>query len=124
MAMLVACGNAICGNSAIAAVAPVINAESDDIATSIAFTAVLGIVVVIALPVAAHHLHLSPYAGGALVGLTVYAVPQVVAMAGLGLGVDLRSVMSAGPRIIAVVILYLLALIILAAITLKTIGLA
>lgn len=95
MAMLVACGNAICGNSAIAAVAPVINAESDDIATSIAFTAVLGIVVVIALPVAAHHLHLSPYAGGALAGLTVYAVPQVVAMAGLGLGVDLRSVMSA-----------------------------
>src|SRR3546814_3235236 len=30
MAMLIACGNAICGNSAIAAVAPVIDAESDD----------------------------------------------------------------------------------------------
>lgn len=37
MAILVACGN-----SAIAAVAPVIGADGDDIASSIAFTAVLG----------------------------------------------------------------------------------
>ncbi len=42
MALLVACGNSICGNSAIAAVAPVIGADSDDVAASIAFTAVLG----------------------------------------------------------------------------------
>src|SRR6516162_7985957 len=37
MAMLIACGNSICGNSAIAAVAPVIGANSD-IAASISFT--------------------------------------------------------------------------------------
>ena len=47
MAILVACGNSICGNSAIAAVAPVIGADGDDIASSIAFTAVLGVVVVL-----------------------------------------------------------------------------
>ena len=41
LATLVACGNSICGNSAIAAVAPVIGATSADIACSIAFTAVL-----------------------------------------------------------------------------------
>ncbi|MDE8651213.1 YeiH family protein [Novosphingobium album (ex Liu et al. 2023)] len=82
MALLVACGNAICGNSAIAAVAPVIDAKSDDVATSIAFTAVLGIVVVIALPFVAYALHLTPLAGGILAGLTVYAVPQVIAAAG------------------------------------------
>ena len=41
MAILVACGNSICGNSAIAAVAPVIGAHGDDVASSIAFTAVL-----------------------------------------------------------------------------------
>lgn len=81
MALLVACGNAICGNSAIAAVAPVIDADSDDVATSIAFTAVLGVAVVLALPAIAHVLRLGPLAGGALAGLTVYAVPQVLAAA-------------------------------------------
>jgi uncharacterized membrane protein YadS len=50
MAILVACGNSICGNSAIAAVAPVIGADADDVASSIAFTAVLGVVVVLLLP--------------------------------------------------------------------------
>ena len=53
LAMLVACGNSICGNSAIAAVAPVIGADSRDVASSIAFTAVLGVIVVLALPLAA-----------------------------------------------------------------------
>ncbi|MBV9914371.1 MAG: putative sulfate exporter family transporter [Sinobacteraceae bacterium] len=81
MAALIACGNAICGNSAIAAVAPAIDAEHQDVATAIAFTAVLGIVVIIALPVVALHSHLSARAGGVLAGLTVYAVPQVLAAA-------------------------------------------
>ena len=45
MALLIACGNSICGNSAIAAVAPVIDADSNDVAASIAFTAVLGVLV-------------------------------------------------------------------------------
>jgi len=40
---LIACGNSICGNSAIAAVAPVIGAKADDVATAIAFTAILGV---------------------------------------------------------------------------------
>jgi uncharacterized integral membrane protein (TIGR00698 family) len=105
MALLVACGNAICGNSAIAAVAAVIDADSDDIATSIAFTAVLGIGVVIALPFLAGALHLSPAAGGILAGLTVYAVPQVLAAAGpmgsvaiqVGTLVKLVRVLMLGP---------------------------
>ena len=50
MSILVACGNSICGNSAIAAVAPIIDADSDDVASSIAFTAVLGVIVVLCLP--------------------------------------------------------------------------
>lgn len=81
MAVLIACGNAICGNSAIAAIAPVIDADSDDVATSVAFTAVLGIPVVMLLPCLAHGLHLTETAGGTLAGLTVYAVPQVMAAA-------------------------------------------
>ncbi len=79
MAILVASGNAICGNSAIAAVAPVIGATSEDIAASIAFTAVLGVAVVLALPLLAVLLHLGAAQAGIFAGLTVYAVPQVLA---------------------------------------------
>ncbi len=79
IAMLVACGNSICGNSAIAAVAPVIRASGTDIASSIAFTAVLGVLVVLGLPFLIPLLDLSVTQYGALAGLTVYAVPQVLA---------------------------------------------
>jgi uncharacterized integral membrane protein (TIGR00698 family) len=79
LALLVAVGNAICGNSAIAAVAPVIGAEPDDVASSIAFTAVLGVIVVLALPQMRALLGLSDYQYGVVAGLTVYAVPQVLA---------------------------------------------
>src|SRR5438128_7212466 len=79
MSVLVACGNSICGNSAIAAVAPIIGARGDDIASSIAFTAVLGVVVVLGLPLLVPVLDLSLTQYGTLAGLTVYAVPQVLA---------------------------------------------
>lgn len=79
MAILVACGNSICGNSAIAAVAPIIGADGDDIASSIAFTAVLGVLVVLLLPLLVPVLRLSLTQYGVLAGLTVYAVPQVLA---------------------------------------------
>jgi uncharacterized integral membrane protein (TIGR00698 family) len=79
MATLVACGNSICGNSAIAAIAPVIGADGEDVSTSIAFTAVLGVIVVLALPLTPALLHFSGLQYGILAGLTVYAVPQVLA---------------------------------------------
>ena len=78
-ATLVACANSICGNSAIAAVAPVIGADAADVAASVTLTAVLSIAVVVGLPALAPLLHLSPMPYGVLAGLTVYAVPQVVA---------------------------------------------
>jgi uncharacterized integral membrane protein (TIGR00698 family) len=81
LAVLVACGNAICGNSAIAAVAPVIGADREDVAASIALTAVLGVAVVLSLPLLIPLLGLSHYQYGVLAGLTVYAVPQVLATA-------------------------------------------
>ncbi len=79
MSILIACGNSICGNSAIAAVAPVIGADGDDIASSISFTAVLGVIVVLTLPLLVPVLQLSLTQYGVLAGLTVYAVPQVLA---------------------------------------------
>ena len=79
MAILVACGNSICGNSAIAAVAPIIGADGEDVASSIAFTAVLGVIVVLLLPLLVPLLQMSLTQYGVMAGLTVYAVPQVLA---------------------------------------------
>lgn len=79
LATLVACGNAICGNSAIAAVAPAIGADREDVAASIALTAVLGVVAVLGLPLLIPILGYTHYQYGVLAGLTVYAVPQVLA---------------------------------------------
>ncbi|WP_417672036.1 YeiH family protein [Roseibium sp.] len=79
MAVLIACGNSICGNAAIAAVAPAIKACDEDVAAAISFSAVLGVLFVIALPYLAPYLALSDVQYGTFAGLTVYAVPQVVA---------------------------------------------
>jgi uncharacterized integral membrane protein (TIGR00698 family) len=109
LAILVACGNSICGNSAIAAVAPVIGADGDEIASSIAFTAVLGVVVVLTLPLLAPLLGLSVTQYGVLAGLTVYAVPQVLAATlpigalanQVGTVVKLVRVLMLGPVVLA-----------------------
>jgi uncharacterized integral membrane protein (TIGR00698 family) len=108
MALLVASGNAICGNSAIAAVAPVIGAKPEDIASSIAFTAILGVIVVLTLPLLVPLLDLSQTQYGVLAGLTVYAVPQVLAAtvpvslvsAQLGTLVKLVRVLMLGPLVV------------------------
>ncbi|PYE84830.1 YeiH family protein [Pseudoroseicyclus aestuarii] len=108
LAILVACGNAICGNSAIVAAAPAIGAEADDVAASIAFTAALGVVVVVALPLVAALVGLSQAQTGVLAGLTVYAVPQVLAAAApagalavqTGTLVKLMRVLMLGPVIL------------------------
>jgi len=108
MAVLVACGNSICGNSAIAAVAPVIGATPEDVASSIAFTAVLGVIVVLGLPLLVPLLDLSQTQYGVLAGLTVYAVPQVlaatlpvgIASTQLGTLVKLVRVLMLGPVVV------------------------
>lgn len=80
-AVLVAVGNAICGNSAISAAAPVVGARRDEVASAIAFTAVLGVLVILGLPHLIPLIHLSDHQYGVVAGLTVYAVPQVIAAA-------------------------------------------
>ena len=104
-ALLVACGNGICGNSAIVAVAPVIGAKGEEVSAAIGFTAVLGVGMVLLLPVVADLLGLSITDAGVLAGLTVYAVPQVLAaVAPMGLAaaqvgtlVKLTRVLMLGP---------------------------
>jgi uncharacterized integral membrane protein (TIGR00698 family) len=112
LSILIACGNSICGNSAIAAVAPVIGASTDDIASSISFTAVLGVLVVLGLPLLIPLLRLSETQYGILAGMTVYAVPQVLAAtvpAGLvstqiGTLVKLIRVMMLGPVVACIAV--------------------
>jgi uncharacterized integral membrane protein (TIGR00698 family) len=109
LSILIACGNSICGNSAIAAVAPVIGADADEIASSISFTAILGVMMVLGLPLLIPLLQLSATQYGILAGLTVYAVPQVLAAtlpAGLvstqiGTLVKLMRVLMLGPIVVA-----------------------
>lgn len=81
LSTLIAAGNAICGNSAIAAVAPSIGARREEAATAIAFTAILGMVAVLLLPLLVGPLGLSHAQFGVVAGATVYAVPQVLAAA-------------------------------------------
>ncbi|MEH2614426.1 YeiH family protein [Bradyrhizobium sp. AZCC 1693] len=113
LSILIACGNSICGNSAIAAVAPVIGADGDDIASSISFTAILGVMMVLGLPLLIPLLQLSATQYGILAGLTVYAVPQVLAAtvpAGLvstqiGTLVKLMRVLMLGPIVVGLALL-------------------
>ncbi|SDN53727.1 conserved hypothetical integral membrane protein [Methylobacterium phyllostachyos] len=109
MALLIACGNAICGNSAIAAVAPVIGADSRDVAAAIAFTAVLGVLMVLGLPLFVPLAGFSEHQYGVLAGMTVYAVPQVLAATvpvsalatQVGTLVKLVRVLMLGPVVVA-----------------------
>ncbi|WP_315830884.1 YeiH family protein [Bradyrhizobium prioriisuperbiae] len=113
MSILIACGNSICGNSAIAAVAPIIDADSNDVAASIAFTAAIGVLMVIGLPLFVPLAGLSEHQYGVLAGLTVYAVPQVLAATipvGLvstqvGTLVKLVRVLMLGPVVVALSLL-------------------
>jgi len=113
ISILIACGNSICGNSAIAAVAPVIGADSDDIASSISFTAILGVLMVLGLPLLIPLIGLTATQYGILAGLTVYAVPQVLAAtvpAGLvatqiGTLVKLVRVLMLGPVVVGLSLL-------------------
>ncbi|MBW8317969.1 MAG: putative sulfate exporter family transporter [Rhizobium sp.] len=91
LAFLIAFGNSICGNSAIAASAPVVEASAEDVAASIAFTAVLGVVAVLAMPMMSVAAHLSAVQYGVFAGLTVYAVPQVLAATALIGAVSLQT---------------------------------
>lgn len=112
-AVLIACGNAICGNSAIAAVAPVIDADARDVSSAIAFTAILGVAVVLALPAAGALLGFGARPYGVLAGLTVYAVPQVLAATApagalamqVGAVVKLARVLMLGPVVLGLSLL-------------------
>jgi uncharacterized integral membrane protein (TIGR00698 family) len=108
VALLIGSGNAICGNSAIVATGRVIDAEPDEVASAIGFTAIIGVLMVLFMPVLATLLSLSALQFGALAGMTIYAVPQVLAATAtggsaavqFGMLVKLIRVLALGPMLI------------------------
>ena len=79
LATLVGVGNSICGNSAVAVVAPVIKANSTQIGAAIGISAILGATQIILLPLLVPAFGLEDFQYGIVAGLSVYAVAQVVA---------------------------------------------
>ena len=79
LSILLATGNSICGNSAIIAIAPIIKATSSEIAIAIGFSAAIGIIQVIIFPILFTFSPFSYYQYGIIAGMSIYAVPQVIA---------------------------------------------
>lgn len=79
LSLLLATGNSICGNSAIAAIAPIIKATPSEIGIAIGFSAICGAIQIIIFPLLFSATSLSFYQYGIIVGISVYSVPQVIA---------------------------------------------
>jgi len=77
--VLIGAGTAICGNSAIVAVAPLIDAEDRDVMLSMGAINVLGLVLMFASPLLGGWLGMSDEGYGVWAGSTLHAVPQAVA---------------------------------------------
>lgn len=80
-AMLLGAGTGICGNSAIVAVAPLIDAEDDDVALSVGTVNLVGLGAMLVWPALGSCLALSNDHFGVWAGVSIHAVPQVVAAA-------------------------------------------
>jgi uncharacterized integral membrane protein (TIGR00698 family) len=77
--LLIGAGTAICGTSAIVAVAPLVEADDEDLMLSIGTVNILGLALMFLLPAVGGMIHLRDDAFGVWAGTTIHAVPQVVA---------------------------------------------
>lgn len=76
---LVGVGTAICGGSAIAAIAPIIKADDDDVAFSISTVFLFNVVAVLAFPAIGHLLHMTNHGFGLWAGTAINDTSSVVA---------------------------------------------
>ena len=77
--ILVGVGTAICGGSAIAAAAPVIHADDQDVAQSISTIFLFNVIAAFLFPFLGHMLHMSDYNFGLWAGTAVNDTSSVVA---------------------------------------------
>jgi uncharacterized integral membrane protein (TIGR00698 family) len=80
-AALISFGTAICGGSAIAAMAPAIRAGDEDTGIALATVFALNSVALLAFPFVGHALHLSQHAFGTWAGLAIHDTSSVVGAA-------------------------------------------
>jgi len=78
---LISCGTAICGGSAIAAMAPVIKAKDDEIAVALATIFTLNAVALIVFPPVGHYFNLTQHQFGVWAGLAIHDTSSVVGAA-------------------------------------------
>ncbi len=77
--ILIGAGTAICGNSAIIAVAPMIDADDQDLFLSVGTINLLGLVMMFSAPALGVWLGMNDQQFAVWSGTTIHAVPQVVA---------------------------------------------
>ncbi|NKF52029.1 putative sulfate exporter family transporter [Shewanella sp. WXL01] len=78
---LISCGTAICGGSAIAAVAPAINAKNDQTAVALACIFLLNSVALFVFPTLGHAFNLSEYDFGVWSAIAIHDTSSVVGAA-------------------------------------------
>jgi uncharacterized integral membrane protein (TIGR00698 family) len=81
LSTLISFGTAICGGSAIAAMAPVVKAKSDEIAVSLATVFTLNAAALVLFPAVGHFLHLDQGQFGLWAGLAIHDTSSVVGAA-------------------------------------------
>ena len=79
LAILIAVGSAVCGNTAIVATAPVIGARAREVAYAVATITLFGTLAVFLYPTIGHALDLSPASSGLWAGVAVHDTSQVIA---------------------------------------------
>lgn len=78
---LVGVGTGICGGSAIAAIAPIIEADDDEIAFSISTVFLFNVIAVVVFPLLGHLMHMTPDGFGIWAGTAINDTSSVVAAA-------------------------------------------
>ena len=78
LSVLIGVGTTICGGTAIAITAPVINAGEDDVSYAIGTIALFGLAAMFVYPVIGHLMDLSQTAFGVWAGTAIHSTPQVV----------------------------------------------
>ena len=86
-------GGAICGNSAVLAVAPSLRLSSKQTGSILAVINILGLATFLSVPLLASAIGFEPESAGIWAGSTVHAVPQAIA-AGEAMGGDALSLAS------------------------------
>jgi uncharacterized integral membrane protein (TIGR00698 family) len=79
LSILLVTGSAICGSSAIIAIAPLIRAHQNHISLALLISSLLGLIAIFICPLIGHAFNMGSEIFGIWVGASVQSVPQVVA---------------------------------------------